>query len=153
MQSVDGAVYDLHLDQVAELDPDLIVTQATCDVCAVDATQIQDAVTRIEPDPEILTLDPHSFSDVLGDIERIGRAVDRSDAAETLTTGLATMVEGIERRAGAAVTADGRPRTAVLDWSDPPFRAGHWVGDMVSRAGGGTPPSSRTARPNLSGGK
>lgn len=136
MQSVDGAVYDLSTEQVAALDPDLVITQATCDVCAVDATQVQEAVTRIGPDPDVLTLDPHSFSEALGDIERVGRAVGSSEAAETLTAELAATVKRVERRAEAAVTSDGRPRTAVLDWTDPPLRAGHWVGDMVSRAGG-----------------
>lgn len=136
MQSVDGTVYDLHLEQVAALDPDLVVTQATCDVCAVDASQVQDAVTRIGPDPEILTLDPHSFSEALDDIERIGRAAGRSDAAKTLTATLTTTVERVQHRAEAAVASGGRPRTAVLDWTDPPLRAGHWVGNMISRAGG-----------------
>ena len=136
MRSVDGAVYDLHAERVASLDPDLVVTQATCDVCAVDATQVQDAVAQIGPDPEVLTLDPHSFADVLGDVERIGTAVGRPDAADALTTELTGTVAGVEHRAEAAVASAGRPRTVVLDWTDPPLRAGHWVGDMITRAGG-----------------
>lgn len=136
MQSVDGAVYDLSTEQVAALDPDLVITQATCDVCAVDATQVREAVTRIGPDPDVLTLDPHSFSEVLSDVKRIGDAVGRADAAATLTAELTATVEGIEHRAEAAVASSGRPRTAVLDWTEPPLRAGHWVTDMISRAGG-----------------
>lgn len=136
MRSVDGAVYDLDVARVAELDPDVVVTQATCDVCAVDASQVRDAVARIGPDPEILTLDPHSFSEALGDIERVGRAVGRSEVAETLTAELAATVEEVDRRAEAAVASNGRPRTAVLDWTDPPLRAGHWVSEMITRAGG-----------------
>ena len=136
MQAVDGAVYDLHIEEVAALDPDLVVTQATCDVCAVDASQVKRAVTRIGPEPDILTLDPHSFSDALADIERVGRAAGRADAAETLTAELAARVETVEQRAEAAVASNGRPRTAVVDWTDPPLRAGHWVGEMVTRAGG-----------------
>ena len=136
MQAVDGAVYDLHIEEVAALDPDLVVTQATCDVCAVDASQVKDAVTQIDSEPDVLTLDPHSFSDALADVERVGRAAGRADAAETLTAELAARVETVEQRAEAAVAANGRPRTAVLDWTDPPLRAGHWVGEMVTRAGG-----------------
>ncbi len=136
MRAVDGAVYDLHIEQVAALEPDLVVTQATCDVCAVDASQVQDAVAQIGPDPDILTLDPHSFSDALADIERVGRAAGRADAAETLTAELAARVETVEQRAEAAVASNGRPRTAVVDWTDPPLRAGHWVGEMVTEAGG-----------------
>ena len=136
MQAVDGAVYDLHIEEVAALDPDLVVTQATCDVCAVDASQVKRAVTQIDSEPDVLTLDPHSFSDALADVERVGRAAGRADAAETLTAELAARVETVEQRAEAAVAANGRPRTAVLDWTDPPLRAGHWVGEMVTRAGG-----------------
>jgi iron complex transport system substrate-binding protein len=136
MRAVDGAVYDLDIEELAALDPDLVVTQATCDVCAVDASQVKRAVTRIGPEPDILTLDPHSFSDALADIERVGRAAGRADAAETLTAELAARVEAVEQRAEAAVASNGRPRTAVVDWTDPPLRAGHWVGEMITRAGG-----------------
>ena len=115
MQSVDGAVYDLDLDQLAALQPDLVVTQATCDVCAVDASQVHKAVTQIDVEPDVLTLDPHSFSDVLDDIQRIGYAVGESEAANTLTTKLKTMVEQIESRTESATESDGRPRTAVLN--------------------------------------
>ena len=136
MQSVNGAVYDLHLTQLAALQPDLVVTQATCDVCAVDADQVHEAVTQITAEPDVLTLDPHSFLDVLDDIQRIGEAIGATEAATTLTTQLQTRVEQVERRTETAVEANGRPRTAVLDWTDPPLRAGHWVAGMIERAGG-----------------
>lgn len=136
MQSVDGAVYDLHLDQLAALQPDLVVTQATCDVCAVDATQVHDAVTKLGTEPDVLTLDPHSFSDVIDDIQRVGDAISKSNAAKTLTTELLTTVEQIEATTETAVVSNDRPRTAVLDWTAPPLRAGHWVTEMIERAGG-----------------
>ena len=136
MQSVDGAVYDLHLDQLAALKPDLVVTQATCDVCAVDATQVHDAVTKLDTEPDVLTLDPHSFSDVIDDIQRVGDAINESEAATTLTTELQTTVKQIEATTETAVGTNGRPRTAVLDWTDPPIRAGHWVTEMIEQAGG-----------------
>jgi len=136
MQSVDGAVYDLHLDQLAGLQPDLVVTQATCDVCAVDATQVHDAVTTMDTEPDVLTLDPHSFSDVIDDIQRVGDAINESEAATTLTTELQMTVEQIETTTETAVGSSGRPRTVVLDWTDPPLRAGHWVTEMIEQAGG-----------------
>jgi len=136
MQSVDGAVYDLDLDQLAALQPDLVVTQATCDICAVDASQVHEAVTQIDAEPDVLTLDPHSFSGVLDDIQRIGDATEASEAATTLITQLRNSVEQIEQRTESAIESNGRPRTAVLDWTDPPLRAGHWVTGMIERAGG-----------------
>jgi len=136
MQSVDGAVYDLALGRLAALQPDLIVTQATCDICAVDASQVHEAVTQIAAEPAVLTLDPHSFSDVLDDIQRIGEAIDEFEAATTLITQLRNRVEQIETRTETAVKSNDRPRTAVLDWTDPPLRAGHWVTEMIERVGG-----------------
>ncbi len=105
-------------------------------MCAVDASQVHDAVRQIDTEPAVLTLDPHSFSDVLDDIERIGNAVENPEAADTLTTQLQTTIEQIETNTKTAVTSTGHPRTAVLDWTDPPLRAGHWVNKMIQRAGG-----------------
>ncbi|EMA62809.1 ABC transporter substrate-binding protein [Halorubrum kocurii] len=136
MRSVDGAVYDLDVDRLAALEPDLVVTQATCDVCAVDAGAVHEAVASLAPAPEVLTLDPHSFEDVLGDVTRLGEAVDRPDAAAALTDRLTARVERVRERATDTIADEGRPRTAVLDWTDPPLRAGHWVRDMVEMAGG-----------------
>ena len=136
MQSVDGAVYDLDVDRLAALDPDLVVTQATCDICAVDAGAVHEAVRTLGSEPGILTLDPHAFTDVLDDVTRIGTAVDRPDVAATLRAQLSDRVDRVREQARVAVEASGRPRVAVLDWTDPPIRAGHWVRDMVEIAGG-----------------
>ena len=136
MRSVEGAVYDLAVDRLADLEPDLVVTQATCDVCAVDASGVRAAVASLDPEPEVLTLDPHSFADVLADVERIGAAVDERETAAAVSSRLSARADRLWDRAAAAVAEDGRPRTAVLDWTDPPIRAGHWVRDVVEIAGG-----------------
>ncbi|TKX44595.1 MULTISPECIES: ABC transporter substrate-binding protein [Halorubrum] len=136
MREVDGAVYDLDEDRLAALDLDLLVTQATCDVCAVDASDLRAAAARLDPEPEVLTCDPHSFEDALDDVERIGAAVDAEAAASALRADLRERVEAVRERAECAVADEGRPRVAVLDWTDPPIRAGHWVRDMVEIAGG-----------------
>jgi iron complex transport system substrate-binding protein len=136
MQSVDGPVYDLNVDRLAELEPDLVVTQATCDVCAVDASAVRRAIASLDPAPEVVTLDPHSVADVLDDVTRLGEAVDRSDAATALTDRLTDSIRRVRENAEQAVADEGRSRTVVLDWTDPPIRAGHWVRDMVEIAGG-----------------
>jgi iron complex transport system substrate-binding protein len=136
MRSVEGAVYDLAVDRLADLEPDLVVTQATCDVCAVDASEVRTAVASLDPEPALVTLDPHSFADVLGDVERLGAAVEKRESAAAVSSRLSARVDRLRDRATAAVADVGRPRTAVLDWTDPPIRAGHWVRDMVEIAGG-----------------
>ncbi|RLM56514.1 cobalamin-binding protein [Halobellus sp. Atlit-31R] len=132
MQSIDGAVYDVRAELLESLDPDLVVTQATCDVCAVDSAAVHDAVERRDVDAEILTLDPHSFSDVLDDLRRVGAAVGREAEAERVRSQADERVDAVRR----AVEGRERPRTAVLDWTDPPIRGGHWVRDLIRLAGG-----------------
>ncbi|WP_434523001.1 ABC transporter substrate-binding protein [Halorubrum sp. AS12] len=136
MREVDGAVYELDEERLAALEPDLLVTQATCDVCAVDASEVRAAAARLDPEPDVLACDPHSFADALDDVVRIGEAVGEAAAASALRADLRERVDAVRERAEAAVAAEGRPRTAVLDWTDPPIRAGHWVRDMVDIAGG-----------------
>jgi iron complex transport system substrate-binding protein len=136
MREVDGAAYDLDEERLAALQPDLLVTQATCDVCAVDASEVRAAAAHLDPEPEVLACDPHSFEDALDDVERIGEAVGAEAAASDLRADLRERVAAVRERAERAVADEGRPRTAVLDWTDPPIRAGHWVRDTVEVAGG-----------------
>jgi len=127
-------VYAIDDEQMAALDPDLIVSQGICDVCAVDEVLVEAAVERLGLDAAILTTDPHSLDDVFTDIERIGDAVGRSERARELVADLRARVEAVEQ----AVRTRGaeRPRVAVLDWLDPAMVAGHWVPEMVRLAGG-----------------
>lgn len=131
-----GGVYEIDLDTLASADPDLIVTQGLCDVCAVDRVLVEDAVDELGLDCEILTTDPHSLDDIRSDVERIGSAVDRDDRAEEILETFDTRIDAV--RAETA-KIDERPSVVVLDWMDPVMTAGHWVPGMVSIAGGTTP--------------
>jgi len=128
----EGGVYEIDLDALREADPDLIVTQGLCDVCAVDQVVVEDAVDRLGLETEILTTDPHSLADVFDDVGRIGAAVGEDERAAELVGELRERVEAIRE---AAAGAD-RPRVAVLDWMDPVMTAGHWVPELVEIAGG-----------------
>jgi iron complex transport system substrate-binding protein len=129
-----GGVYEIDLETLGRLDPDLIVSQGICDVCAVDEVLVEEAVERLDLDAAILTTDPHSIEDVFADIERIGDATGRGTAARDLVADLRSRVENVERVVRAQVTS--RPRVAVLDWLNPVMVAGHWVPEMVTIAGG-----------------
>lgn len=126
----DGGVYEIDRDRLAALDPDLVVSQGICDVCAVDAVLVREAVSDLGLDAEVLTTDPHSLGDVLEDVDRLGAALGRTDAAAALRAGLEARIDAVTDR------DDGGPRVAVLDWLDPPMVAGHWIPEMVDRAGG-----------------
>ena len=132
----DGGVYDIDRERLAALDPDLLVSQGICDVCAVDEVRVREAVAALGLDAEVLTTDPHHFADVLDDVERIGAAMGRDDRAADLRADLAARAEAIEARVG---DVDEPPSVVVLDWLDPPMVAGHWVPGLVERAGGRYP--------------
>jgi iron complex transport system substrate-binding protein len=125
-------VYEIDREALRRADPDLVVAQGVCDVCAVDTVAIRDAVADLGLDCEVLTTDPHVLDDVLDDLVRIGRALDREDRARALVADLRARVAAVER----AVAGRDRPRVAVLDWLDPLMVSGHWVPDLVERAGG-----------------
>lgn len=126
-------VYAIDRDALAAADPDLIVTQGVCEVCAVDRIQVETAVDDLGLDTAILTMDPHSLDDVLAAIDRIGRAIGAADRAEAVIAGLERRIEAVRDRVRRI---DGRPRVTVLDWMDPPMVAGHWIPGMVDLLGG-----------------
>ena len=123
-----------HLDRgaLAGLDADLVVTQDLCAVCAVDVTEVRDALDYLACRAEVLTIDPHDLAAVLESIVELGRATGTRRRAEVLVAELTGRLEDLRRR-----LAGTRPvPTAVLEWTDPPFAPGHWVPEMVTRAGG-----------------
>ncbi|MHC3378794.1 cobalamin-binding protein [Haloarcula sp. H-GB5] len=126
-------VYAIDHETLAELDPDLIVTQGVCDVCAVDHVVVAEAVEELGLDADVLTLDVHSLDDLFDSIHRVGAAVERDERAAELVADLRDRVAAVETTATRAETA---PRVAVLDWLDPVMAAGHWVPEMIEMAGG-----------------
>ena len=126
----DGGVYEIDRETLADLDPDVVVSQGVCEVCAVDDSDIRRAIADLGLDTEVLTTDPHSLADVFEDLERLGRELDREAKARQVRADLEARVEAI-----ADATPDEGPRVAVLDWLDPVMVAGHWVPGMVDRIG------------------
>ncbi|WP_336325674.1 cobalamin-binding protein [Halovenus sp. HT40] len=126
----DGGVYEIDRETLADLDPDVIVSQGICDVCAVEDTEIREAVADLGLDAEVITSDPHSLADMLDDLERLGRRLDRAEQAATVRADLEARIEEL-----TAQTPDSGPRVAVLDWLDPMMVAGHWVPELLDRAG------------------
>jgi iron complex transport system substrate-binding protein len=130
-----------HLDEgaLAGLDADLVVTQDLCAVCAVDVSVVDEALAHLGCRADVLTIDPHTLDEVLASVVTLGRSSGRTDAAEHLVAGLRERLAQVD----AAVAGRPRPNALVLEWTDPPFAPGHWVPEMVARAGGssvlGTP--------------
>ena len=125
-------LYTLHAQALAELQPDLILTQDLCRVCALPSGHVEDALGYLGCQAEVLSLDPHSLDDVLDSILAVGQRTGVSERATRLVGDLRARLA----RTAARVTGLRRPKVAVVEWVDPPFTAGHWIPDMVSVAGG-----------------
>ena len=127
-------LYEVDEALLASLRPDVIVTQALCDVCAVRETDVGAMAGRISPAPRIVTLSGTSIDGIFRDIECVANAIGAPDEAEELIAGLRARLRSVHDRLHAARAP--RPRVAVLEWTDPVFTAGHWVPEMAHRAGG-----------------
>jgi iron complex transport system substrate-binding protein len=125
-------LYTLHAQALAELQPDLILTQDLCRVCAIPSGQVSDALDYLGCHADVLTLDPHSLDEVLDSILTVGQRAGVAERAARLVAGLRDRLS----RIAASVAGLGSPAVAVLEWVDPPFTAGHWVPDLVTAAGG-----------------
>jgi iron complex transport system substrate-binding protein len=131
-------LYTLHADALAGLEPELILTQDLCRVCALPSGHVEDALGYLGCRAEVLSLDPHSLDEVLGTILEVGERTGVRQRAERLVAGLRSRLATV----ASAVDGRPRPRVAVVEWVDPPFTAGHWVPDLV-RAAGGEPVAAR----------
>jgi iron complex transport system substrate-binding protein len=130
-----GSGEDLyHLDRgaFADLDPDLVVTQDLCAVCAVDVSEVDDALAYLACSADVLTLDPMTLDEVIASMLTVGAATGTLADAERIVTDLNRRLD----RVRAAVDGRERPSVLVLEWTEPAFTAGHWVPDMVDAAGG-----------------
>jgi len=126
------SIYSVDADLLASLAPDLIITQDLCHVCAASPDDLGTALTRFSKRPRILSLTPHSLADVWDDIRRIGEATGRRRDAQGLAMCLEQKVAAIEMNVANAR----RPRVLCLEWMDPFYIGGHWVPEMVAKAGG-----------------
>jgi iron complex transport system substrate-binding protein len=126
-------VYAVRDDLLREIEPDLIITQDLCHVCAASPDDLATALTKLRKRPRILALTPHTLADVWDDIRRIGAATHTEATANVLVEKLSARVDAVR---AATHALPRRPRVACIEWLDPLFNAGHWVPEMVEYAGG-----------------
>ncbi len=135
-----AALYSLDIDQLAALEPDLILTQAACDVCAISATDVEAAVKKSGVQTRVLALSPASLADVFRDVLAVGEAMHALAKAREVVARLKARVASVAWRVGAMRGRHGRleacPTVAMIEWLDPPMAAGNWVPELVRLAGG-----------------
>ena len=126
----DESLYRLDAERLREIQPDVIVTQDLCHVCAASPNDLGAVLSSFTHPPQVLALTPHNLEDVWNDIQTVGDACDRSEEARRLIRSIRRQIADLE-----PLPAD-RPRVLCLEWLDPPFVGGHWVPEMVTLAGG-----------------
>jgi len=126
------SLYTLDEARIAELAPDVIVTQQLCPVCAVSTAQVEGAVRPLPRCPELVSLDPRTLGEVFADVRRVGEVTGRTGEAEALLADLDRRLAAVRDR----IAGRPRPRVWALEWVDPPFAGGHWVPEMIALAGG-----------------
>ncbi|MCB1749730.1 MAG: cobalamin-binding protein [Gammaproteobacteria bacterium] len=127
------ALYSLDVARLAALAPDLIVTQALCDVCAVADVEVRAAAAALARVPRVVNLEPFTLDEVFDCISAVGAAAGVGERAATVVAGLRARVAAVVARNQALAA---RPRVALLEWLDPPFGCGHWSPELVAMAGG-----------------
>jgi iron complex transport system substrate-binding protein len=126
------ALYELDADLLGELEVDLIVTQAVCEVCAVSFEDVKAVADRLPTKPKVVSLDPSTLGEVLADLPRLAEAAGAAEAGRRLAGEAAERIDAVRN----AVAGTPRPRVAALEWLDPVYVGGHWVPQMVELAGG-----------------
>lgn len=128
-----GSIYRIDEELVRRLQPDVLITQEVCDVCAITPNDFQRLLMRLQPMPAVLSLNAHTLAEALQDVQRVAALIGRPEAGETL---VAEWRRRMAEIAAGSRTAARRPRVFCLEWPDPLYNSGHWAPEMVEVAGG-----------------
>ena len=127
-----ASIYHLDEHELARLEPDLVLTQELCPVCAVSYTEVLRAVRVMDVGPKVLSLEPHSLDDILATIREVAAAARIPERGMQVAASLSKRIEAVRAKTARAR----KPRMLCLEWIDPPIVGGHWVPEMVEIAGG-----------------
>ena len=128
-----SSIYKLDMETLERVDPELILTQELCDVCAVSYGEVKRAVRLLDGERPVLSLEPTDLEGILDTVNRVAEKAGVPERGKAVVAGLRERVDRV-RESGARASA--RPRIFALEWLDPPFVAGHWVPQMIRMAGG-----------------
>jgi iron complex transport system substrate-binding protein len=127
-----GSLYFVDLLKLKEIQPDFVITQDLCHVCAISEPNLAKAISDLPSRPQVISLSPHTLEQVFQDIETVGAAIGRHSEARTLVEGLRRRVERVRKN----VRWEKPIRVLCLEWLSPLYQGGHWIPEMVAIAGG-----------------
>jgi iron complex transport system substrate-binding protein len=128
-----GDIYEINEKLLEKLQPDLILTQELCNVCAVSYTKVKEAARVLESDTKIISLEPTSLEEIVDNILLVGKTTGRLERAQELGSQLLSRINAVMSKTR---TIRSRPRVFFMEWLQPPWAGGHWIPQMVDYAGG-----------------
>jgi iron complex transport system substrate-binding protein len=128
-----GSIYELDEKLLRELEPDLIITQELCEVCAVSYKTVQRAARMFTADVRVVSLEPENIRDIFANIRAVGELTGREAESDAVVNDLTVRLDAL---AVLLTEVEQRPRTLLLEWLEPPFAPGHWTPEQVAFAGG-----------------
>jgi iron complex transport system substrate-binding protein len=130
--TAEKALYGLKIEELRRLQPDILFTQGLCDVCAVSETLVRVVAQTLTPAPQVVALGPTNLTEILASIDYIGQVTGCEQASYNLRQQLEARIQFVETQAQALP----KPRVFCLEWLAPPYSGGHWMPELVQRAGG-----------------
>lgn len=127
------SIYTIDNKKFIKLKADLVITQQLCNVCSITPTDLQTAIRDSKPIPNIISLHPHTISEILEDILEVGTAIGKRKKAESLVLKLKVRINNVKNKLKKIKT---KPKVYCMEWLDPPYSGGHWVKEQVEIAGG-----------------
>ena len=127
-----GSVYEVDAALLRNLRPDLVLTQAVCEVCAVPTNSVHEAIADLPTRPEVVSLDAHTLDGIFATVQQVADAAGVSERGEQAVSAFRARIS----RVAEQIARREQPRVLALEWLDPPFAPGHWLPEIIESAGG-----------------
>jgi len=124
-------IFELNIQNILNANPDLIISQETCDVCAVNTNQVNRGVQGLQKKPIHFSMNPHSLKEILETVDKIGKILEKENEANIIVNSLKNRIKNVENNAIAT-----NLKVLAIEWIEPFFTAGHWIPEIIEKAGG-----------------
>jgi len=124
-------IFVLNEKNLIESNPDLIISQETCEVCAAYTNQVNKALGILQKKPKLYSMDPHNLSEIINSVTELGKILGNEKRATEITNSLKKRIENIKK-----IVNNKKPKVLAIEWIEPFFTAGHWIPEMIQIAGG-----------------
>ena len=124
-------IFVLNEENLKKADPDLIISQETCEVCAAHTNQVKKAIEILQKKPILHSIDPHNIHEIVKSVTTLGKILEKQDKAKEIVSSLEERIQNIEKHQN-----NEKPNIVAIEWVEPFFTAGHWIPEMIEIAGG-----------------